>query len=213
LDHVYGTNFTKCNQSVCSKAQSTIYKCKKMQQFLMFQNTMHNVPNVTRSNNVTDGNVPKHDLQKLQNATVWMSESTNHNLWRLQNANSLCIGTHKHNLQMLQNAIICMSHSTKHILWKLQNANKLCIQMHNAQCFPRVDWDSKVCESCPLQLNSWTISIMFVNCKSPKNYLSSPPQSSKTSWLSEWTLKKGEKVWIFDFQVLQLHWLNLQIMF
>jgi hypothetical protein len=36
----------------------------------MFQNTMHNVPNVTRCNNVTDGNVPKHDLQKLQNATV-----------------------------------------------------------------------------------------------------------------------------------------------
>jgi hypothetical protein len=101
----------------------------------MFQHTMHNVPNVTKCNNVTVCNVPKHNLQMLQNATVWMSESTNHNLWRLQNANSLCVGMHKHDLPMLQ------------------NANRLSIPMHNAQCFPRVDWDSK---SVKAVLCNWT---------------------------------------------------------
>jgi hypothetical protein len=151
----------------------------------MFQITMHNVPNVAKCNNVTVCNVLKHNLKKLQNATVWLSEGTNHNQWGLQNANSLCVGMHKHNLPMLQNAIICMSHSTKHILLKLQNANRLSIPMHNAQCFPRVDWDSK---SVKAVLHNWKISIMFLNCKSPKNYPSSLPQSSKTSWLSEWVL-------------------------
>lgn len=133
----------------------------------MFQNTMHNVPNVTKCNNVTVCNVPNHNLQMLQNATVWMSQITNHNLWRLQNANSLCIGMHKNNLPMLQ------------------NANSLSIPM---QCtMLSQSWlRFKVCESCAFQLNLWTISIMFVNCKSPKNYPSSLPQSSKTSWRSEW---------------------------
>jgi hypothetical protein len=47
------------------KAQSI--NAKKCNNFYV---SKHNVPNVTKCNNVTVCNVPKHNLQMLQNATV-----------------------------------------------------------------------------------------------------------------------------------------------
>jgi hypothetical protein len=148
----------------------------------MFQNIMHNVPNVTKCNNVTVCNVQKHNLQMLQNATVWMSESTNHNLWRLTKCKQF----------VRWNAQAQSTYVTK--CKQVVHSNAQCTML--SQSWLRL----KVCESCALQLNSWTISIMFVNCKSPKNYWRSLPQSSKTSWLSEWIEgRKSLDIWLSGF--------------